>query len=351
MTTKKFLIRPLHPNDTNALHNIMTHPAAAEMLLKTPTTEMSEIAEWVEKISPYEHRLVIEKEGAVIGFGNLTQAQNARLFHSAGLNIMIHPDQWRQGAGTAVTNALLNIADNWLDLKRIQAAVFTHNSAAVNLFKKAGFKTEGTRRMVAFGAGKWQDDYLMARLRRTDALQPRTSPQPPRPPQTNVQNTAVTIRPPLDADIQGMHKLLTHPAVDRTTMQMPSAEFNRIKERIQPRRPGLHRLVALVDNQIVGNITIWQQDNPRMNHVGYLGMMVDPAYWGLGIGSKLMEAILDIADNWLNLKRVELEVNTDNPIAVHLYEKFGFVIEGTKQFHAFGDGRWADSHFMARLRS
>lgn len=38
-----------------------------------------------------------------------------------------------------------------------------------------------------------------------------------------------------------------------------------------------------------------------------------------------MTAILDIGDNWLNLKRVELEVNTDNPVAVHLYEKFGFV--------------------------
>jgi putative acetyltransferase len=78
--------------------------------------------------------------------------------------------------------------------------------------------------------------------------------------------------------------------------------------------------------------------------------MVHPDYWGIGIGSQLMSAILDIADNWLNLTRVELEVNTDNPVAVRLYEKFGFEIEGTHKLHAFGNGRWADSYFMSRLR-
>ncbi|MFO7683801.1 MAG: GNAT family N-acetyltransferase, partial [Chloroflexota bacterium] len=70
----------------------------------------------------------------------------------------------------------------------------------------------------------------------------------------------------------------------------------------------------------------------------------------LGIGSRLMEGILDITDNWLDLRRVELEVNTDNPAAIRLYQKFGFEIEGTHKFHAFGNGRWADSYFMARLR-
>jgi L-phenylalanine/L-methionine N-acetyltransferase len=79
-------------------------------------------------------------------------------------------------------------------------------------------------------------------------------------------------------------------------------------------------------------------------------MMVHPDFWGAGIGTALMREIIDLADNWLNLKRVELDVNTDNPAGLRLYEKFGFAIEGTRRMHIYGDGRWADSHFMARIR-
>lgn len=43
-----------------------------------------------------------------------------------------------------------------------------------------------------------------------------------------------------------------------------------------------------------------------------------------------MSEILDLADNWLMLARIELGVFTDNEKAIKLYEKFGFKIEGTK---------------------
>jgi putative acetyltransferase len=108
--------------------------------------------------------------------------------------------------------------------------------------------------------------------------------------------------------------------------------------------------VAVVEGKVVGQISIHQSSRPREAHAAGLGMMVDPDYWGMSIGTQLMDTVLDLADNWLNLKRVELEVNIDNPAGVRLYEKAGFVIEGTKRFHTYGDGRWADSYFMARVR-
>ncbi len=113
---------------------------------------------------------------------------------------------------------------------------------------------------------------------------------------------------------------------------------------------GLHRFVAEVQGKAVGSITLHQSGNPRMAHAAGLGMMVHPAYWGKGIGSQLMEAVIDLADNWLNLNRIRLEVNDDNPAGIFLYQKFGFEIEGTKWWHTFGDGRLVDSHFMARVR-
>lgn len=47
---------------------------------------------------------------------------------------------------------------------------------------------------------------------------------------------------------------------------------------------------------------------------------------------------------------VELHVYTDNARAIHLYEKFGFSIEGTHKAFAFRDGTYVDAYSMALLR-
>ena len=52
-----------------------------------------------------------------------------------------------------------------------------------------------------------------------------------------------------------------------------------------------------------------------------------------------MKAALDLADNWLNPTRIELEVYTDNQTGIALYEKWGFEIEGTLRHFAFRGGR------------
>jgi putative acetyltransferase len=59
--------------------------------------------------------------------------------------------------------------------------------------------------------------------------------------------------------------------------------------------------------------------------------------------------MVDLADKWLNLSRIELEVYTDNEPAIHLYKKFGFVVEGTHTRFAFRDGQFVDVYAMARL--
>lgn len=62
-----------------------------------------------------------------------------------------------------------------------------------------------------------------------------------------------------------------------------------------------------------------------------------------------MHALLDLADNWLNLARIELNVFSDNQHAIALYQKYGFEIEGTHRAFAFRAGQYADGLSMARL--
>ena len=58
---------------------------------------------------------------------------------------------------------------------------------------------------------------------------------------------------------------------------------------------------------------------------------------------------LDLADNWLNLWRLELTVWADNTAAQQLYRRQGFVVEGTHRAYALRHGQLVDALAMARL--
>jgi putative acetyltransferase len=108
-------------------------------------------------------------------------------------------------------------------------------------------------------------------------------------------------------------------------------------------------LVAEINRAVVGCAGFHVGRN-RKSHSGSLGMAVHADYHGQGIGTALMAAIVDLADNWYNLRRLELEVYADNAAGIALYEKFGFEVEGTYRKYAFRDGNYVDALAMARLR-
>lgn len=91
----------------------------------------------------------------------------------------------------------------------------------------------------------------------------------------------------------------------------------------------------------------------RRRHVAMLGISVEPAAQGQGVGTALMQAPMQApcscADGWAQIQRIELTVFTDNDRAIRLFERFGFRHEGTQRAHALRDGAFADVHAMARL--
>jgi len=61
-----------------------------------------------------------------------------------------------------------------------------------------------------------------------------------------------------------------------------------------------------------------------------MNIAVDDAYRGRGIGSALMEAVLEKASA-LGTESVYLEVRESNAAARHLYEKYGFSVIGRRR--------------------
>ena len=152
-------------------------------------------------------------------------------------------------------------------------------------------------------------------------------------------------------DFQALREIHAQPKAIWGTLQMPFPSAEAWRKRVTDPPAGLYSLVACVDSGIVGSLTLWQETrSPRRRHAGGLGMAVHDRWQGKGVGGELMAAAVDLADNWLNLVRLELTVYTDNDRAVRLYRKWNFNIEGTLEKYAFRDGRFVDAFCMARIR-
>lgn len=160
----------------------------------------------------------------------------------------------------------------------------------------------------------------------------------------------IVIRRADPGDADAIVRILEGPRAVWGTLQLPYPSAQLWRKRLELNDE--HFLyVACVANEVVGQLGLHlNPTRPRRRHVAGLGMVVRDDWQGKGIGTALMRSAVDMADKWLNITRLELEVYADNEPAVRLYKKFGFEIEGTLRQHSFRDGEYVDSYYMARLR-
>ncbi len=146
---------------------------------------------------------------------------------------------------------------------------------------------------------------------------------------------------------------MSDPAVLPWLLQLPygyeATWRKRIDAMVSAPTSGELFIVAERAGVLVGNAGVHPAPQVRRNHAAGIGMSVAHSAQGQGVGTALMEAIIDWADNWARLLRLELTVFTDNAAAIALYKKFGFEVEGTHRAYALRHGAFADVLAMARL--
>jgi L-phenylalanine/L-methionine N-acetyltransferase len=165
-----------------------------------------------------------------------------------------------------------------------------------------------------------------------------------------MSESSITLARFTEAHIPGVTALYNDPAVTRQVLQMPFQSTEVWRQRLATNDERQLKLVALHQGDVIGNLGLEQFSRVRRAHCANLGMGVAVAWQGKGVGSMLLAAALEVADNWMNLRRVELTVYADNEAAIGLYRKFGFETEGLLRDYAVRDGRWVDTLAMARLR-
>lgn len=109
-------------------------------------------------------------------------------------------------------------------------------------------------------------------------------------------------------------------------------------------------LVASIGAEIVGTASVKTSEEKRVDHIGEVGISLLKDYWGMGLGSALLEELIDWAQQTPQIRRLELTVQKQNTRAVHLYEKYGFQTEAVMARGARGDDdRFLDVLLMSKM--
>ena len=163
----------------------------------------------------------------------------------------------------------------------------------------------------------------------------------------------IAIRRATPKDAAAYARIMGEEEVFGNLLQMPYADEEawraRLNDSCAPGKSDLG-LVAEIDGEIVGTAGIHPVGPAlRRRHVMVLGISISKAAQGKGVGTALMKALIDYADRWAGVLRIELTVFPDNERAIALYKKFGFEVEGTHRAYAMRGGKYADTLSMARL--
>jgi putative acetyltransferase len=175
-------------------------------------------------------------------------------------------------------------------------------------------------------------------------------------PQSNTEPAETSSAPPGSLlirawqadDADAMATLANLPKYRFGTLRLPYETPDFWRRRIETAAPGGLGLVAVLDGMIVGSARL-QRRTGRCSHVGDVGVGAHDDFHRRGIGSALAAAVVEAADRWLAIKRLQLTVYGDNAPAIALYRKFGFEVEGTFRAFAFRDGAYVDALAMARV--
>ena len=112
----------------------------------------------------------------------------------------------------------------------------------------------------------------------------------------------------------------------------------------------IYKVVDSEDGTVIGYIELAAIDRCNGSARVCRVLVGDPAYRGRGVGTVMMEKIVEIGFCRLDLHRIELAVFDFNTSAIRCYEKVGFVKEGhLRECRKADDGYWS-FYIMAILR-
>jgi L-phenylalanine/L-methionine N-acetyltransferase len=164
------------------------------------------------------------------------------------------------------------------------------------------------------------------------------------------KNNNVMHRKATQNDLQFIYDLYMHPQVNQFLLYEPM-EIEEFKPIFNKLLENEIKYIFMDENGTsIGMFKLYPWTY-RASHIAYLGgLAIHPAYAGKGFGLKMMQEIIDLA-NQQDYKRIELSVATENLGAIKLYKKVGFEEEGIMRKYTYlkSEGRFLDELLMSYI--
>jgi RimJ/RimL family protein N-acetyltransferase len=168
-------------------------------------------------------------------------------------------------------------------------------------------------------------------------------------------NQEVTIRKVIKEDAQKMIDFYNIVGGETDFLSFGANDFKRDLQDYEEyitatsKEPNSIMLLALIDSEIISIATINSSQKERTKHVGTLGIVISEKYTGLGLGKILMNDLLDWAKQNGITKKISLVTNENNTVAIELYKKVGFEVEGLLKHDNFIRGNYSNTVVMGLL--
>lgn len=123
-----------------------------------------------------------------------------------------------------------------------------------------------------------------------------------------------------------------------------------VKERLENETTAFFAICDKGTDEHIGNIKLDFYD--ARSNVSELGLLIgNKQYWGKGIGLEACKLTIGYGFQQMNLRKIYLAVYESNPSAKKIYEKLGFVLEGTLRKHVMVNGNYFDKYLMGLFKN
>ncbi len=170
LETERFILRKIEPSDIETLHSYWSDHIVTEYM-NTSFQNLAESQQMVDLLNSLPETgegmrwAIVDKHSGVVlgscGYHNV-KAEH----HRAEVGYELGQRFWGKGVMQEVMHTVLQHCFKMVGFNRMEAFVTVGNDRSMHTLEKLGFKAEGVLREYEFAQGRFQDQAILAILRR-----------------------------------------------------------------------------------------------------------------------------------------------------------------------------------------